>query len=551
MSRNRRSDLRRRRLGHEFLEPRCLLAGLESFAWQNPLSANDLDADGIVAPSDALAAINALNGGLGGELALHFAPPALYGQVVGAASEFLDSSGDGKLSPLDPLLVINELNARLAAGVPSDDLPAEDQQPGDIDDPTVPELTLVEGAARVRAKLNQAGDVDVFRVMPTKSELGVVLFAPRESAVTVEILDAEGLVIGSATTGAPAPADDAATNAAGTPAGESSPPPGNVAKPTARVHVGVTPTETYYLRVSGGPEVTGVYGLHVLNFDERDFKPKPDAELGNDIHGDELTLDDPNVSEDEWATELALTGRQAQVRSNIDTVGDRDVFAVEAQAGKLIVQAGAEFGLTVEVFDADGHVVLPQDHANAPAGARRPVIVDVTAGLYFVAVKAADGTSIGVYGMHVVNAPPPPVPPPPDAELGDDIHGDEATLDDPNVSEDEWATELALTGRQAQVHSNIDTAGDRDVFAVEAQAGKLVVRAGAEFGLTVEVFDADGQVVPPQENANAPAGARRPVIVSVTAGLYFVSVKAADGTSVGVYHMHVANATPPPPPPVR
>jgi hypothetical protein len=170
----------------------------------------------------------------------------------------------------------------------------------------------------------------------------------------------------------------------------------------ARVQAEVEAGEDYFVVVSGSEDTTGIYGLQVLNFDARDFRPKTDAELGDDIHGDLATTDETNP---EHATPLPLDHRHARVSSNIDTAaegttpGDRDVFSVEASDGKLVLLAGAEFDVKLEVFDADGAVAGSKTFTD-----RRPLIVDTTAGAYFIAVSAANGTSTGAYRLQVVDA---------------------------------------------------------------------------------------------------------------------------------------------------
>src|SRR6267142_5862344 len=97
--RRSRSWTLRRVMRHEMLESRSLLAGMVGDSpWQNPLDPNDLNCDGTVGPADALVAINSLNSGVSGDLEHKMAPPGLLGRIVGAASEFMDASGDGQLS---------------------------------------------------------------------------------------------------------------------------------------------------------------------------------------------------------------------------------------------------------------------------------------------------------------------------------------------------------------------------------------------------------------------------------------------------------------------
>src|SRR3954466_10027087 len=102
MSRKQRNvrDLRRRFLGTEVLENRSMLSGSP---WQNPLSRDDVNDDGDVTPLDLVMEINALNGGMVGQLSGHATAPT----TSGSSSKFFDANGDGQLSPIDLVKVIN------------------------------------------------------------------------------------------------------------------------------------------------------------------------------------------------------------------------------------------------------------------------------------------------------------------------------------------------------------------------------------------------------------------------------------------------------------
>jgi hypothetical protein len=138
--------------------------------------------------------------------------------------------------------------------------------------------------------------------------------------------------------------------------------------------------------------VTGQYGLAVLNFDEQEFPPTTDSPLGTDIHGDTPAT----------ATALTLDHNHARVASNIDTAGDVDVFQITAVDGKLVVEADAEFPLSVTVSDSTGKIL-----ATLSASEHHLEISNVTAGTYFVSVAAANGTDTGAYEVNVVNIPQP------------------------------------------------------------------------------------------------------------------------------------------------
>jgi hypothetical protein len=360
----------------EPLEARNLLAVLVDSPFQNPLDANDLNCDGTESPADALIAINALNAGMSGQLTGRFAPPSLNGHVMGAISDFMDADGDGNLSPGDALHIINAINTGHHGGPPSD-LPATDQQPN-APGPDAQLLDLTHGFAKVRAAINTDGDVDVFQVAPTKTELNVALFSAGNGAMSVTVVDTDGNTLGTAATQT----------------GDHRP---------AKANVDVQSGKTYYLVVKADPGVTGQYGLGVLNFDEQEFPPTTDSPLGTDIHGDTTAT----------ASALTLNHGHARVASNIDAAGDIDMFQLTAVDGKLVVEADAEFPLSVTVSDSTGKIL-----GTLTTSDRHLEINSVTAGTYFVSVAAANGTDTGAYHLNVVN-----IALPTDGDSDGDHHG--------------------------------------------------------------------------------------------------------------------------------
>jgi Dockerin type I domain len=416
MRRNRRKNILRRILRHEGLEQRSLLAGMVGDSpWQNPLEADDLNCDGSVSPADALVAINALNSGMTGALAGKAAPPALDGHVRGALTDFLDADGDGELSAADPLAVINALNSGLHRGKPDSGLPTTDQQPG-TPGADAQVIDLSHNFAKVRAIINTDGDVDVFQVTPTKTELNVALFSSGGSVMSVSVvtLDDAGNV-----------SDPLAT--ATTEDGSHRP---------ARTNLDVTPGTTYFLVVKGDAGVTGPYGLTVLNFTPEDFTP--DSPLGTDIH-----------PEAPPGTVLTLDHGRARVVSNIDTAGDKDVFDVTVVDGKLVVEAEAEFPLTVEVTDADGKLLEPITSAGG-----RVLVFNVTAGTYSISVAAANGTDTGPYHMNVVNA------------LAEDHHHGPGDDNDDGPGDDHHGLPTP-----EELFAKIDTSDDDAISLPEFKAG--------------------------------------------------------------------------------
>lgn len=107
-SRTRNADASRCRPRVEQLESRLLLA---ASPWQNSFLPPDVDADGAIAPIDALLVVNELNANGSRQLA-----QAAGESPASAITKFVDVNGDQFISPVDALQVINALNAEGEAG---------------------------------------------------------------------------------------------------------------------------------------------------------------------------------------------------------------------------------------------------------------------------------------------------------------------------------------------------------------------------------------------------------------------------------------------------
>ncbi len=108
----------RRGLQAERLETRAMMAGdvnlVQGSDYWNPRNPEDVNADGYVAPNDALAVINSLNAMGSVSLAsTSKVSAAAAGEAASAQTNTLlyDVNNDGFLSPIDALAVINKLNA--------------------------------------------------------------------------------------------------------------------------------------------------------------------------------------------------------------------------------------------------------------------------------------------------------------------------------------------------------------------------------------------------------------------------------------------------------
>jgi len=359
----------------------------------------DLDCDGQLTASDALVAINAINADGSGDLHAKFAPTMLEGRVKGAAAHFLDASGDGELTAMDPLVVINAINSGLHLGW-LHDFSTTDNQPGEVGSvdasgnftSSAQTIDLSSGFGKIRSAINTDGDVDVFQVAPTKSQLNLSLISGASGGLHISVM-----TINLGSDGKPAvdpTTHQVQTTEVGSASTESD------SHHPAKLNVDVTAGTTYYVVVSGDAGVTGAYALALLNYDLGDFQPVTDSPLGTDSHGNSSAA----------AGVLTLNHGHAEVTSNIDPVAadavpDSDFFKITAVDGKLAVTAGAEFPLTVSILDANGvtkGTITSSDHS--------ALVLDVTAGTYYVSVAAATATDTGAYHLTVLNGAIPSIP---------------------------------------------------------------------------------------------------------------------------------------------
>jgi hypothetical protein len=422
------------------------------------LNPDDLNGDGQVTAADVLMDINAINAQGTGDLKTKFAPSELLGQVKGAADGFLDPTGDGQLTAADPMMIINAINAGLHFGLPQD-ISTTDQQPG-IVGPSAEMIDVSNGFAKVRSAINTDGDVDVFQVAPTKSEMNISLISGASGIVHLSVVtmntDTNGQPITDPTTGNP---ETTEIGSASTLSDSHEP---------AKVNLNVTAGTTYYVVVTGDAGVTGAYALALLNYDPGDFQPVTDSPIGTDIHGNTMAT----------ATVLTLTHGHAEVTSNIDPVAadadpDKDFFQITAIDGKLAVTAGAEFPLTVTILDSTGAVkgtITSSDHS--------ALVLDVTAGTYYVSVAAATATDTGAYHLTVTNAAIPSLPGlgdglPPQIPTADQIFAKLDTDKSNTISLTEWENGVPFghTPIADAIFNKLDSNEDGTVSIDEFMAG--------------------------------------------------------------------------------
>jgi hypothetical protein len=218
----------------------------------------------------------------------------------------------------------------------------------------------------------------------------------------------------------------------------------------------------------------------------------------------------------------------AKAVAAINTDGDVDVFQITPTKPQLSVALFSANGgvLTVQILASDGTTVVGAP-ASTTAGSHAPAKVDAAVNpndTYYIKVSGDSGVT-GIYGLTALNFDDQDFAPKTDSPLGTDSHNDTTAT----------ASILQLNHGVGKVISNIDAAGDVDLFSVAAVDGKLVVESDAHFPLNVQITDSLGAAVP------TILSTQHVMIASVTAGTYYVSVTAANGTDTGAYHLLVVD----------
>jgi dockerin type I repeat protein len=226
------------------------------------------------------------------------------------------------------------------------------------------------------------------------------------------------------------------------------------------------------------------------------------------------------------APAIDLSSGFAKIRAVINSDGDIDVFQVTPTKPELNVSlfSGGK-AMSVTVVDGSNNQV---GSATTDAGSDHPARTSFsvqTGTTYFLVVKADPGVT-GPYGLTVLNFTDEEFTPVTDSPLGTDIHSDTQAT----------ATVLTLNHGHAEVSSNIDAAADVDMFKIDAVDGKLAVSAGSKIPLSLQITDSTGKIL-----GSITSSDRSELALHVTAGTYFVSVAAANGTDTGPYHLSVEN----------
>ncbi|MEE3371001.1 MAG: hypothetical protein VX346_16810 [Planctomycetota bacterium] len=398
--------------------------------------------------------------------------------------------------------------------VPMSDSAPEQDIHGDTPGNDATTLPLKSGIASVSSFLDQADDVDVFRIdVPegvlevSAQRLGIVESAPR--SMTVKLYADDGSLLTTAVS------------------------------QQAEVLTKSLPTGTYFVSVSredasGAPTAEGEaagrawhYRLDVRHHRPR-CGPQLDSELGDDHHADEIG---------DAATEVEFDDRGVLCLSSfLDDAEDVDTFRFTAPTNRMRVGAGSvgsPHDLKVRVLDELGVVLVPLTRPGLRDGPESRVYSLQEGAAYYLVVESGQPTALQ-YALRAKALPrfeeiehtppegspgrPPAVcPPQPPALQGEDAEVDEIGAD---------ATPLEFDDRgHACIRSVLGRGSDQDVYQFTATELNLSVAVHGR-GVKVRAYDVQGNELTNLIDRPARPGGMRLETSLVVGELYFLVISS-------------------------
>ncbi len=212
-------------------------------------------------------------------------------------------------------------------------------------------------------------------------------------------------------------------------------------------------------------------------------------------------------------SQATVVEAEGLVEGIIEVGGDEDWFAIQVSAGLTYVWEtvlGTLYDTTLTLYDQDGTTLVETDDDGGPALASQIQWTADRDGIYFLKVQAFREFQTGTYSLQ--------------SDVLDD-HGQDA------------ARATAMTLGQT-LHGIIELAGDRDWFALSAEAGQsylLETGLGTLYDTTLTLYDQDGTTILAFNDDGGPALASRIPWTASETGLYFLEVGAYRADQTGSY----------------
>ena len=335
----------------------------------------------------------------------------------------------------------------------------------------------------------------------------------------------------------------------------------------SRVTFTASESGTYYIAAGAFSNRQGTYELEVM--DNSPPAPEPPATPLQPTTGQTV----PEPAGADLAADPSTTGRVAvgeTATGNIESAGDRDWFAVELVAGRTYTidlrgRPTADGTLSDPylrgIHDAQGNLL--SGTVNDDWGGTYNSRVTFTAtesGTHYIAAGAWSSRQ-GTYEVEVTDnspePPPAPAPEPPATPLGETAPRTVSEPEGEDLSADPATSGRVAVGETAT--GGIDSAGDRDWFAVELVAGRsytIELRGSPTEDGTLRdpflrgVHDADGNLIPGTRNDDGGHRLNSQLTFTASAsGTHYIAAGAFGGNR-GTYEVEVTDNSPPAPPPV-
>ena len=288
-----------------------------------------------------------------------------------------------------------------------------------------------------------------------------------------------------------------------------------------------TETGTVYVAARGHRDGTGSYTVRVADTD-----PMAGGDGGGTGTYRESVVRDDDFTDDTDTTGVVTVG--GSVRGEIETAGDQDWFAVALEADKIyqfdLKRAGSPSASLDDpylrgIYDSDGELIADTGNDNYEGLVDSRVYFTATEDATYYAAAGGSGSETGRYRLSV-----------------------EEFEDDDYTADTDTTGTVSVGGNKSGL---IESAGDRDWFAVTLEAGKTyrIDLQGVSAGFTIAdpylegVYDSNGDLIAGTTNDNIGLGDTdfdsRVYFTAASDATYYVSAGGAAPTDRGIYRLSV------------